>query len=102
MVVDFFSGLPKIGTWLLEQVAPFMEAFAGVVPGEVFPYYFTMEMFQRAILAVIVVTVLASAFGCFLLIRNMALIGDGLAHVSFGGVAVYIVLAALGLSLIHI
>lgn len=102
MVVDFFSRLPKTGTWLLELVTPFMESVSDVVPGEVFPYYFTMEMFQRAILAVIVVTVLASAFGCFLLIRNMALIGDGLAHVSFGGVAVYIVLAALGSSFAEI
>lgn len=102
MVVDFFSRLPKTGSWLLEQVSPFMESLADVVPGEVFPYYFTMEMFQRAMLAVIVVTVLASAFGCFLLIRNMALIGDGLAHVSFGGVAVYIVLAALGSSFAEI
>lgn len=102
MVVDFFSRLPKTGTWLLELMTPFIESLADVVPGEVFPYYFTMEMFQRAILAVIVVTVLASAFGCFLLIRNMALIGDGLAHVSFGGVAVYIVLAALGSSFAEI
>ena len=32
--------------------------------------------------------------GSFLLIRNLSLIGDGLAHVSFGGVAVAIVLGA--------
>ena len=32
--------------------------------------------------------------GSFLLIRNLSLIGDGLAHVSFGGIAVGIVLGA--------
>ena len=40
------------------------------------------------------VTVVSGFLGAFLLIRNLALIGDGLAHVSFGGVAVGIVLGA--------
>lgn len=53
-----------------------------------------MEMFQRAMVSAIMVTVVAGILGTFLLIQNLALIGDGLAHVSFGGVAVGIVLGA--------
>ena len=83
-----------LGEWLLSGTAPLMEALAPIVPGETFPFFFTMELFQRALLAALVVTVVSAVMGCFLLIRNMALIGDGLAHVSFGGVAVGVVLGA--------
>ncbi|MDA8818552.1 metal ABC transporter permease, partial [Candidatus Poseidoniales archaeon] len=55
---------------------------------------FTMEMFQRALVAAVLVTLVAGVLGSFLLVRNLALIGDGLAHVSFGGVAVGVVLGA--------
>jgi zinc transport system permease protein len=71
-----------------------MEAIAPLMPGETFPIFFEMEMMQRALLASIMVTVVAGFLGVFLLIQNLALIGDGLAHVSFGGVAVGIVLGA--------
>ena len=40
------------------------------------------------------VTLVAGILGVFLIIQNLSLIGDGLAHVSFGGVAVAIVLGA--------
>ena len=83
-----------LGTAILEVTAPLMEFFAPLMPGEIFPYFFTMEMFQRALLAAILVTIVAGFLGSFLLIRNLALIGDGLAHVSFGGVAVGIVLGS--------
>jgi zinc transport system permease protein len=83
-----------LGVWLVEQVAPLMESIAPLMPGEVFPYFFTMEMFQRAMVAALVVTVVAGILGSFLLIRNMALIGDGIAHVAFGGVAVGLVMSA--------
>ena len=49
-------------------------------------------MFQRALLAAFVITIVAGVLGSFLLIRNMSLIGDGIAHVSFGGVAVALVI----------
>ena len=93
-----------LGVWLLEQVAPLMESIAPLMPGEVFPYFFTMEMFQRAMLAALVVTAVAGILGSFLLIRNMSLIGDGIAHVAFGGVAVGLVMSTAVplLSLIHI
>tara|TARA_B100000767_G_C19749981_1_gene530317 strand:+ start:1006 stop:1926 length:921 start_codon:yes stop_codon:yes gene_type:complete len=83
-----------IGTFILDLVAPILEFIAPIVPGDIFPYFFTMELFQRALLAAILVTIVAGFLGCFLLIRNLALMGDGLAHVSFGGVAIGVVLGA--------
>ena len=84
-----------LGVWLHELVSPTMEAISPYLPGDVFPYFFTMDMFQRALLASFVITVIAGVLGSFLLIRNMALIGDGIAHVTFGGVAVSMVLAGV-------
>ena len=83
-----------LGGPTLEAVTPALEWIAPFVPGEVFPYFFTMEMFQRALIATLLVTVIAGILGTYLLVQNLALIGDGLAHVSFGGVAVGIVLGA--------
>ena len=77
--------------WIFTPLLEFVEP---VVPGEIFPYFFTMEMFQRAMISAIIVTIVAGLLGTFLLIRNLALIGDGLAHVSFGGVAIGVVLGA--------
>ena len=79
---------------VLDFIAPYFELMAPLMPGEVFPYFFTMELFQRALLAALMVTVVAGILGTYLLIQNLALIGDGLAHVSFGGVAVGVVLGA--------
>ena len=64
------------------------------MPGETFPAFFELEMFQRALVAAILTTIVAGFYGSFLLMKNLALMGDGLAHVSFGGVAVGIVLGA--------
>ena len=72
--------------------APILESLAPLMPGEVFPYFFTWELFQRALIGSIMVSIVGGFFGTFLMIRNFSLIGDGLAHVSFGGVAVGIVL----------
>lgn len=83
-----------LGGPILEALTPALEWLAPFVPGEVFPYFFTMEMFQRALIATLLVTVIAGILGAYLLVQNLALIGDGLAHVSFGGVAVGIVLGA--------
>ena len=84
----------EIGAKVLEFLIPSLEYLAPMVPGEIFPYFFTMKMFQRTLIAAVMVSVVASLLGSFLLIRNLALIGDGLAHVSFGGVAIGIVLGA--------
>ncbi len=83
-----------IGEVVLRIFTPFLEFIAPLMPGEIFPYFFTMEMFQRSLLAALMVTVVAGLLGLFLLMRNLALIGDGLAHVSFGGVAIAIVLGS--------
>ena len=83
-----------LGVVVLDFIAPIFELMAPLMPGEVFPYFFTMELFQRALLAALMVTVVAGILGTYLLIQNLALIGDGLAHVSCGGVAVGVVLGA--------
>ena len=83
-----------LGKELMYILTPLFEAIAPLIPGEVFPYFFTMEMFQRALISAVLVTIVAGLLGTFLLIRNLALIGDGLAHVSFGGVAIGVILGA--------
>ena len=85
-----------IGLIIFEIIAPMLEFISPFLPGEFFPYYFNgkIEMLQRSLVALIMVTIVAGFLGVFLLIQNLALIGDGLAHVSFGGVAVGIVLGA--------
>ncbi|MFL2968496.1 MAG: metal ABC transporter permease [Candidatus Poseidoniaceae archaeon] len=85
-----------IGMIIFDIVAPMLEFISPHLPGEFFPYYFNgkIEMLQRSLIALIMVTIVAGFLGVFLLIQNLALIGDGLAHVSFGGVAVGIVLGA--------
>ena len=83
-----------IGSSLVEIIGPALESIEPIIPGDYFPHFFTMELFQRSLIAAFLITIVASTLGSFLLIRNLALIGDGLAHVSFGGVAVAIVLGA--------
>ena len=85
-----------VGMFIFEIIAPMLEFISPVIPGDFFPYFFNgkLEMLQRALVAIIMVTIVAGFLGVFLLIQNLALIGDGLAHVSFGGVAVGVVLGA--------
>jgi len=42
---------------------------------------------QRALIAGIIIALLCAIIGLFLVLRRMALLGDGLAHISFGGIA---------------
>ena len=79
---------------LIEIIGPALESLTPLIPGETFPFCFELEMFQRALIAAILTTIVAGFYGSFLLMKNLALMGDGLAHVSFGGVAVGIVLGA--------
>ncbi len=64
---------------------------------------------QRAIIAGILIGAVCSILGIFLVLRRMSLIGDGLAHITFGSVAVvlligvspfYVTLSALPLVMI--
>ena len=85
----------QIGEFLVSLLdRPFRE-IAPYMPGDVFPYFFTLEMFQRSLVAAIIVTIVAGFLGVFLIVRNLSLIGDGLAHVSFGGVAVALVVGSV-------
>ncbi len=83
-----------VGSKLMSLISPIMESIGPYVPGETFPAFFTVSLFQNAFVAALLVTMVAAFLGSFLLIRNLALIGDGLAHVTFGGVAVGLVLGA--------
>jgi len=83
-----------VGEILLQFTSPILEFIAPIVPGNTFPSYFEIELFQRALIAAILVTIIAGLMGSFLLIRNLSLIGDGLAHVSFGGVAFALVIGS--------
>ena len=83
-----------IGEKLLQFTSPILEFIAPIVPGNTFPSYFEIELFQRALISAILVTIIAGLMGSFLLIRNLSLIGDGLAHVSFGGVAFALVIGS--------
>ena len=84
----------QLSEHLVEILSNVLEPMAQFMPGETFPAFFELEMFQRALIAAILTTIVAGFYGSFLLMKNLALMGDGLAHVSFGGVAVGIVLGA--------
>jgi zinc transport system permease protein len=70
--------------------------------GEIFSYVFV----QRALFAGVFIAAVSSTLGVFLVLRRLSLIGDGLAHITFGSVAMvlliglsplYVTLAALPL-----
>ena len=82
-----------IGSALMHFLSPILESIAPFVPGEVFPHYFS-GLFQNSLVAAVLVTAVAGFLGSFLLVRNLSLIGDGLAHVSFGGICVGIVMGS--------
>ena len=82
-----------IGSSLMRVLSPILESIAPFVPGEVFPHFFS-GLFQNALVASVMVTVVAGFLGSFLLVRNLSLIGDGLAHVSFGGICVGLVMGS--------
>jgi len=61
---------------------------------------------QRALIAGVLVAALCAVIGVFLVLRRMSLLGDGLAHISFGGIAagmlfgVYPLFSALAFSVL--
>jgi zinc transport system permease protein len=85
----------EISEFLLDIVGPTLETIAPYMPGEITPVVLGMEFFQRALIAAILATIVGGFFGSFLIMRNLALMGDGLAHVSFGGIAVGMVLGGV-------
>jgi len=77
-----------VGDFIIEVLGPILEYIEPIVPGEWFPLYFIRPYLQRPLIAAVFVAMVAGFLGSFLLIRNLALIGDGLAHVSFGAIAI--------------
>ena len=59
-----------IGEIVLAIISPILEFISPMVPGDIFPYYFTMELFQRALVSAVLVTIVAGLMGSFLLIRK--------------------------------
>ncbi len=47
----------------------------------------TYGFMQKAFFTGVIVSIPCSLLGVFLVLRRYALIGDGLAHISFGGIA---------------
>tara|TARA_B100001758_G_scaffold247548_1_gene265874 strand:- start:5912 stop:6904 length:993 start_codon:yes stop_codon:yes gene_type:complete len=90
-IVFFFLTFLPIGTIIMNLASPILEFIGPMVPGDTFPLFFTWDLFQRALIASLIASIVGGFLGTFLLIRNLSLIGDGLAHVSFGGVAVGVV-----------
>jgi len=84
-----------IGSWIIRQLSPILKDLAHHVPGDFFPNYFLLEYFHRPLIASFFVALVAGFLGTFLLIRNLALIGDGLAHVSFGAIAIGLVFGGM-------
>ena len=80
-----------VGDFVIEVLGPVLESLEPIVPGEWFPLYFVRPYLQRPLIAAVFVAMVAGFLGSFLLIRNLALIGDGLAHVSFGAIAIGLV-----------
>ena len=80
-----------VGDFIIEVLGPVLESLEPIVPGEWFPLYFIRPYLQRPLIAAVFVSMVAGFLGSFLLIRNLALIGDGLAHVSFGAIAIGLV-----------
>tara|TARA_B100001142_G_C14335967_1_gene655901 strand:+ start:2357 stop:3268 length:912 start_codon:yes stop_codon:yes gene_type:complete len=85
-----------IGSWVIRQLSPILKDVAPHMPGEFFPSYFLIEYFHRPLIASLIVAIVAGFLGTFLLIRNLALIGDGLAHVSFGAIAIGLIFGGIG------
>tara|TARA_A100001388_G_scaffold273184_2_gene254698 strand:+ start:1464 stop:2387 length:924 start_codon:yes stop_codon:yes gene_type:complete len=85
-----------IGDFVIYKLAPILKELGSYMPGEFFPSYFLLEYFHRPLVASFIVAIVAGFIGTFLLIRNLALIGDGLAHVSFGAIVVGIIFGGIG------
>ena len=57
------------------------------------PYPFDRDYMQLALVAGLVVAVCAPLIGAFLVEKQLSLLGDGLGHLAFAGVAVGLLLA---------
>jgi zinc transport system permease protein len=77
--------------WLLERWSTLMSALGDLTGLELLQYSFM----HRAILVGLCIGIMAPLIGTFLVHRQLALIGDALAHTAFAGVAVGLFLNAV-------
>lgn len=61
--------------------------------------FLTYPFLQRALLAALIVAALCAALGVYVVLRGLSMLGDGLAHISFAGVALGLVLGFYPLAL---
>ena len=59
--------------------------FSWLVP--LLPDFLRPDFMQRALLAGLIVAAICPLIGMFLVLRRLSLIGDGLGHIAFAGVA---------------
>ena len=62
----------NLGDLLILVLSPMLEYLGQYMPGDVFPIYFEWEMFQRALIAALLISIVAGLFGTFLMLRNLA------------------------------
>ena len=55
-----------IGEIVLKLIVPILEILAPIIPGKIFPYFFTMEMLQRSLIAALIITFVSGFLGIFL------------------------------------
>ncbi len=63
---------------------------------------FSYGFIQRALLAGVLIGVLCAVLGVFLVLRRLSLIGDGLAHITFGSVALALFVGLQGAAMLLI
>lgn len=61
--------------------------------------FLTYPFLQRALIAALIVALLCSIIGVYVVLRGLSLLGDGLAHISLAGVALGIVLGVYPLAM---
>jgi zinc transport system permease protein len=61
------------------------------------PMLFSYQFFQFAIIGGILAGIVCAIVGVFIILRKQAMLGDGLAHASFGGIAIGLFLGLLPL-----
>jgi zinc transport system permease protein len=53
-----------------------------------FDIFFTNPYWQRVLLTAVLVAAVAAVLGVFLVLRGLSLLGDGIAHIAFAGIAI--------------
>ncbi len=86
--------LAMIGAFIIWAFPPVYDATWGVACGVTGEWLFCSGFLQRGFTAGILIGITAPIVGAYLVNRQMALIGEALAHTAFGGVAIGLFLGA--------